>query len=165
MPGAYATPRLKTPTRYIFLCVPSVSPCLCGEPFPCQTPGFSPCSPSGSAAIAHSGPPTAAEQAGQDPAGEGAVPGGDRVEQADGFGAHGGQVVGVDQDRAPAGPAWVALHHRRDNGVAGRDQVRARHRHTVVPDEPGQAGQPAYQRAKSSAGSGQSVHAKATGTV
>ena len=44
-------------------------------------------------------------------------------EQPDEGGAHGGQVVDVDEDRAPAPPTRVALDHRRQDGVGRRHQV------------------------------------------
>ena len=55
--------------------------------------------------------------------GERRVAGADGVEQADGRGAHRGEVVDVDEHRAPAGPLGVALDHRGQDRVARGDQV------------------------------------------
>ena len=86
-------------------------------------------------------------QAGQDASRERGVPGPDRVEQPGRGGAHRGQVVDVDQHRAPARPLRVALHHGRDDRVAGRDHVGTGYRRPVVAAEPGPArGPPAAVR-------------------
>ncbi len=54
----------------------------------------------------------------------------------DGGRSHGGEVVEVDEHRAPPGPPRVAVDEGGQDRVAGGDDVRARHGRPVVPEEP-----------------------------
>ena len=89
-----------------------------------------------------------------DPRRERGVAGADGVEQPDGRGAHRGEVVDVDEHAAPAGPLGVALDQRRDDRVAGRDDVAcrapARRRRRRTPAAAEVAARPAAARAPTS---------------
>ena len=77
-------------------------------------------------------PPQPAENLGRDHR----VPCPHGVEQPDRCGPHGGQIVQIDQNRAPSRPLRVSLDHRRQDRIARRDQIRPRDGRPVVPDKP-----------------------------
>ena len=96
-----------------------------------------------------------AAQPGENAGRERGVAGAQRVEQRHRHRAHRGQVVDVDQDRAPARPIGVPFGHRRDYRVARRNQVAAWHRDAVAPESwhPGHlCHQRAEQRAEGALG-------------